>query len=54
MKANLNQINQMVLGKKLGQMDQLMKENLREVENMVKVAINGIKAVFIMENGRII
>ena len=52
--VNLLMENQVVMEKKFGQMDHNMKVNLRMVKKMEKVSINGVRDVYMMENGKII
>lgn len=52
--VNLQMENQMEMEKKFGQMDHNMKVNLRMVKKMVKVYINGVRDVYMMDNGKII
>lgn len=52
--VNLQMENQMVLERKFGQMDHNMKVNLRMGKKMEKEYINGVRDVFMMENGKII
>lgn len=52
--VNLLMENQVVMERRFGQMDHNMKVNLKMVKKMEREYINGVRDVYMMENGKII